>query len=49
MKIVKSVQGVPIRLTPERLAHIAARHIEMNEFWKPWQRRTLFKKETRKR
>jgi hypothetical protein len=29
MKIVKSVKGVPIRLTPERLAHIEARHIEM--------------------
>ena len=29
MKIVKSVQGIPIRLTPERLAHIEARHIEM--------------------
>jgi hypothetical protein len=29
MKIVKSVAGVPIRLTPERLAHIEARHIEM--------------------
>jgi|SRR5689334_13411110 len=29
MKIVKSVRGVLIRLTPERLAHIEARHIEM--------------------
>jgi hypothetical protein len=29
MKIVKSVSGVPIRLTPERLEHIERRHPEM--------------------
>jgi hypothetical protein len=29
MKIVKSVGGVPIRLTPERLQHIERRHPEM--------------------
>jgi hypothetical protein len=29
MKIVRSVNGVPIRLTEERFAHIAARHPEM--------------------
>ncbi len=29
MKIVKSVRGVPIRLTPERLEHIERRHPEM--------------------
>ncbi len=29
MKIVKSVKGVPIRLTPERLEHIERRHPEM--------------------
>jgi hypothetical protein len=29
MKIVKSVRGVPIRLTAERLEHIARRHPEM--------------------
>ena len=31
MKIVKSVKGVPIRLTPERLEHIERRHPEMRE------------------
>lgn len=31
MKIVKAVSGVPIRLTPERMAHIARRHPEMEE------------------
>lgn len=30
MKIVKSVRGVPIRLTPERLDHIERRHPEMS-------------------
>ena len=30
MKIVKSVKGVPIRLTPERLEHIERRHPEMS-------------------
>ena len=29
MKIVKSVKGIPIRLTPERLEHIERRHPEM--------------------
>ena len=29
MKIIKSVSGVPIRLTPERLEHIERRHPEM--------------------
>ena len=29
MKIVKSIGGVPIRLTPERLEHIERRHPEM--------------------
>jgi hypothetical protein len=29
MKIVKSVRGVPIRLTTERLQHIERRHPEM--------------------
>ena len=29
MKIVKSVRGVPIRLTAERLEHIVRRHPEM--------------------
>jgi hypothetical protein len=31
MKIVRSVTGVPIRLTAERFGHIAARHPEMAE------------------
>jgi hypothetical protein len=30
MQIVKSVAGVPIRLTPERTAHIERRHPEMD-------------------
>lgn len=30
MKIVKSVKGVPIRLTAERLEHIERRHPEMS-------------------
>lgn len=30
MKIVLSVAGVPIRLTPERWAHITGRHPEMS-------------------
>ncbi len=30
MKIVKSVNGVPIRLTAERLEHIERRHPEMS-------------------
>ncbi len=29
MKIVRSIAGVPIRLTTERLGHIARRHPEM--------------------
>ncbi len=29
MKIVRSIAGVPIRLTTERLNHIARRHPEM--------------------
>ncbi|HEV8725897.1 MAG TPA: hypothetical protein VGW77_35215 [Candidatus Binatia bacterium] len=29
MKIVKSVAGIPIRLTPERVEHIERRHPEM--------------------
>ena len=29
MKIIRSIAGVPIRLTPERFGHIAARHPEM--------------------
>ncbi|MCP9446199.1 MAG: hypothetical protein NNA22_01335 [Nitrospira sp.] len=29
MKITRSIAGVPIRLTPERFRHIAARHPEM--------------------
>ena len=29
MKIVTSVAGVPIRLTPERVAHMVRRHPEM--------------------
>ena len=29
MKLVSSVNGVPIRLTPERFGHIAERHPEM--------------------
>jgi len=29
MKIIKSMGGVPIRLTPERLEHIERRHPEM--------------------
>ena len=29
MKIVKSVKGVPVRLTAERLEHIERRHPEM--------------------
>ena len=29
MKIVKSVTGIPIRLTPERVEHIERRHPEM--------------------
>ena len=29
MKIVKSVAGIPIRLTPERTEHIERRHPEM--------------------
>lgn len=31
MKIVKSVKGVPIRLTAERLEHIERRHPEMSD------------------
>jgi hypothetical protein len=30
MKIVNSVRGVPVRLTPERLNHIERRHPEIN-------------------
>ena len=30
MKIVKSVKGVPVRLTAERLEHIERRHPEMS-------------------
>ncbi len=30
MKIIKSVRGVPIRLTPERVEHIERRHPEMS-------------------
>jgi hypothetical protein len=30
MKIIASVRGVPIRLTPERLEHIERRHPEMS-------------------
>ena len=30
MKIVKSVEGVPIRLTTERIDHIERRHPEMS-------------------
>jgi len=30
MKIVKSVAGIPIRLTPERTEHIERRHPEMS-------------------
>ncbi len=30
MQIVKSIAGVPIRLTPERMEHIERRHPEMN-------------------
>jgi hypothetical protein len=29
VKIVKSVRGIPIRLTPERVEHIERRHPEM--------------------
>jgi len=29
MQIVKSVAGVPIRLTPERMVHVEGRHPEM--------------------
>ena len=29
MKLVQSVAGVPVRLTPERWSHIARRHLEM--------------------
>jgi hypothetical protein len=29
MKIIRSIAGIPIRLTTERLAHIAKRHPEM--------------------
>jgi hypothetical protein len=29
MKIVLSKEGVPIRLTPERMQHISRRHPEM--------------------
>jgi hypothetical protein len=31
MKIVLSKEGVPVRLTPERMEHIARRHPEMAE------------------
>ena len=30
MKIVKAVNGVPVRLTAERLEHIESRHPEMS-------------------
>jgi hypothetical protein len=31
VKIIRSIAGVPIRLTRERFAHIAARHPEMTD------------------
>ncbi len=31
MQIVKSVAGVPIRLTPERTEHVEGRHPEMSD------------------
>lgn len=38
LKIIRSTAGVPIRLTPERFGHIAARHLkwQINKivFWK---------------
>ena len=53
MKIVKSVKGVPLRLTPERLDHIERRHPEMkgeeDRILETLASPILFKRETPRR